>query len=81
MRSLAEFRDPNVVKVVTDDAGLALLFSRAPIPHSRDAPHSFAAARRHLQRAADGTVRPCVGTPLGRAPHTKTKTPDLRCIT
>lgn len=33
----AEFFDPNVVKVVTDAGGRALLFSRAPIPWARDA--------------------------------------------
>jgi 3-deoxy-manno-octulosonate cytidylyltransferase (CMP-KDO synthetase) len=32
-----EFFSPNVVKVVTDVNGRALLFSRAPIPWSRDA--------------------------------------------
>jgi 3-deoxy-manno-octulosonate cytidylyltransferase (CMP-KDO synthetase) len=31
-----EFLDPNVVKVVTDCAGAALYFSRAPIPWNRD---------------------------------------------
>jgi 3-deoxy-manno-octulosonate cytidylyltransferase (CMP-KDO synthetase) len=41
----AEFFNPNVVKVVTDATGRALLFSRAPIPWARDA---FAAARDHL---------------------------------
>jgi 3-deoxy-manno-octulosonate cytidylyltransferase (CMP-KDO synthetase) len=34
--TLAEFQNPNVVKVVTDAAGLALYFSRAPIPWWRD---------------------------------------------
>jgi len=38
----AEFFSPNVVKVVVDRAGRALLFSRAPIPWARDA---FAADR------------------------------------
>lgn len=37
----AEFFSPSVVKVVADASGRALLFSRAPIPWSRDA---FAAA-------------------------------------
>ena len=32
-----EFRDPSVVKVVTDAEDRALYFSRAPIPHVRDA--------------------------------------------
>ncbi len=36
--SEAEFDNPNVVKVVLDAAGLALYFSRAPIPHWRDQP-------------------------------------------
>jgi 3-deoxy-manno-octulosonate cytidylyltransferase (CMP-KDO synthetase) len=31
-----EYRDPNVVKVVTDGRGFALYFSRAPIPYPRD---------------------------------------------
>jgi 3-deoxy-manno-octulosonate cytidylyltransferase (CMP-KDO synthetase) len=34
--SLADFTNPNVVKVVLDAAGLALYFSRAPIPWWRD---------------------------------------------
>lgn len=41
----AEFFSPHVVKVVTDHVGRALLFSRAPIPWSRDA---FAADRGRL---------------------------------
>lgn len=36
VRRLQELFDPNVVKVVTDASGLALMFSRAPIPWSRD---------------------------------------------
>lgn len=53
--SLAEFMDPNAVKVVRDGTGRALFFSRAPIPWDRDeAPsglgsqRSFAGARRHV---------------------------------
>jgi 3-deoxy-manno-octulosonate cytidylyltransferase (CMP-KDO synthetase) len=41
----AEFFSPNVVKVVADAGGRALLFSRAPIPWSREA---FAADRGRL---------------------------------
>jgi 3-deoxy-manno-octulosonate cytidylyltransferase (CMP-KDO synthetase) len=36
VQRLQELFDPNVVKVVTDASGLALMFSRAPIPWSRD---------------------------------------------
>lgn len=45
LHDAAEFFSPNVVKVVTDRTGRALLFSRAPIPWSRDA---FASARDAL---------------------------------
>jgi len=34
--SLDDYLNPNVVKAVTDDAGMALYFSRAPIPWPRD---------------------------------------------
>jgi 3-deoxy-manno-octulosonate cytidylyltransferase (CMP-KDO synthetase) len=53
--SLAEFTDPNAVKVVTDGEGRALYFSRAPIPWERDgaaagllSQRSFSGARRHV---------------------------------
>jgi len=36
IESLEEFTNPNVVKVVLEASGLALTFSRAPIPWSRD---------------------------------------------
>jgi 3-deoxy-manno-octulosonate cytidylyltransferase (CMP-KDO synthetase) len=36
---LADLRNPNVVKVITDAQGLALYFSRAPIPWWRDGSH------------------------------------------
>lgn len=54
LESLAEFLDPNVVKVVTDTRGAALYFSRAPLPWPRDQigsdgrPYSSAHARRHI---------------------------------
>jgi 3-deoxy-manno-octulosonate cytidylyltransferase (CMP-KDO synthetase) len=36
IESVAELLDPHVVKVVTDARGMALYFSRAPIPWDRD---------------------------------------------
>ncbi|HEY1990857.1 MAG TPA: 3-deoxy-manno-octulosonate cytidylyltransferase [Gammaproteobacteria bacterium] len=36
IHDLAEFLNPNVVKVVADGRGMALYFSRAPIPWNRD---------------------------------------------
>lgn len=39
LQQLHEYLDPNVVKVVLDAAGRALLFSRSPLPWWRDGPH------------------------------------------
>lgn len=53
--TMDDFLNPNIVKVVSDDAGMALYFSRAPIPWDRDgfadgtaAASVPAGARRHL---------------------------------
>ena len=55
LQSAREFVDPNTVKVVTDQKGFALYFSRAPIPWPRDEMSQAAPvlpvarpARRHL---------------------------------
>ncbi len=51
LTSRAEYLDPNVVKVVVDRHDVALYFSRAPIPHSRDSgsdPAAPASAWRHI---------------------------------
>jgi 3-deoxy-manno-octulosonate cytidylyltransferase (CMP-KDO synthetase) len=45
LRDVADFTNPNIVKVVLDRAGYALYFSRAPIPYARDA---FAKGIRRL---------------------------------
>jgi 3-deoxy-manno-octulosonate cytidylyltransferase (CMP-KDO synthetase) len=36
LASQADYENPNVVKVVSDDGGNAIYFSRAPIPYSRN---------------------------------------------
>jgi 3-deoxy-manno-octulosonate cytidylyltransferase (CMP-KDO synthetase) len=43
IRDRETYDNPNCVKVVTDDRGRALLFSRSPIPYARDAAPDFAA--------------------------------------
>lgn len=49
VRDAAEFRNPNTVKVVTDNRGRALYFSRAPVPWTRDAsPDALPEAMRHI---------------------------------
>jgi 3-deoxy-manno-octulosonate cytidylyltransferase (CMP-KDO synthetase) len=48
--SAEDFDNTNVVKVITDDAGKAIYFSRTPIPYARDARHkkeALAAALHH----------------------------------
>jgi len=47
LRDAAELNNPNMVKVVSDQRGRALYFSRAPIPHGRDA-SSAPASRVHI---------------------------------
>lgn len=42
IRTAAEWLEPSVVKVVRGDDGGALLFTRAPVPHPRDAEPDFA---------------------------------------
>ena len=41
VESLADWLNPNVVKVIGDERGRALYFSRAPIPFARDAMKDF----------------------------------------
>lgn len=44
----AQWRDPNVVKLLTDSNGRALYFSRAAIPHCRDGGWPQTQALRHV---------------------------------
>lgn len=47
--SLNDFRDPNIVKVVSGEQGRALYFSRSPVPFVRDDPDSLPPlAARHI---------------------------------
>jgi 3-deoxy-manno-octulosonate cytidylyltransferase (CMP-KDO synthetase) len=73
LHDVAEFFSPNVVKVVTDAKGTALLFSRAPIPWSRDA---FSAASNSSR--APGGFQP--GLPAGLPAELPAGLPTLRHI-
>lgn len=44
----ANFRDPNIVKVVLDQSGRALYFSRAPVPCDRADPANASTMLRHV---------------------------------
>lgn len=48
IRSAEAYRNPNVVKVVCDDAGRALYFSRSPVPFFRDAEPALGSVLQHL---------------------------------
>jgi 3-deoxy-manno-octulosonate cytidylyltransferase (CMP-KDO synthetase) len=48
LRSAEQWHNPNCVKVVCDGAGLALYFSRSPIPFLRDGKPDFAARPPHF---------------------------------
>ena len=52
INTLSEFLNPNVVKVVADQAGLALYFSRAPIPWGRDTAPSGLASQQSWHGAS-----------------------------
>ena len=68
----AELSDPNIVKLVTDRAGFALYFSRAPIPHTRDPRVGWPPLYRHVgvyayRRSALLVLASLEPTPLERA--------------
>lgn len=46
--SMNDYMNPDVVKVITDQSGKALYFSRAPIPHHRDQQHVVGHWYMHL---------------------------------
>jgi 3-deoxy-manno-octulosonate cytidylyltransferase (CMP-KDO synthetase) len=50
INSIDEWKNPNVVKLITDSEGKVLYFSRAPIPFIRDGDYSAeqAIAKRHV---------------------------------
>ncbi|MDX1498803.1 MAG: 3-deoxy-manno-octulosonate cytidylyltransferase [Woeseiaceae bacterium] len=67
LAAVADFENPNVVKVLVDGGGFALYFSRAPIPYARDPAlreRAAAAARHHhgLYAYRAGVLRRMVST-------------------
>jgi len=68
----SELLNPNIVKIVTDRAGFALYFSRAPIPHARDPRGGYPPLFRHVgvyayRRTALMVLASLEPTPLERA--------------
>ena len=88
LAALSELMDPNVVKVVTDAYGMALYFSRAPIPWNRDAAagalasqRDYGGARRHIGIYAYrvGSLLRLAQLPAG-ALETREKLEQLRAL-
>jgi 3-deoxy-manno-octulosonate cytidylyltransferase (CMP-KDO synthetase) len=72
VREQADFTNPNVVKLVLDRAGYAMYFSRAPIPHQRDARSGWPPQFAHVgiyayRRTALMVLASLEPTPLERA--------------
>jgi 3-deoxy-manno-octulosonate cytidylyltransferase (CMP-KDO synthetase) len=51
VHELSDYLNPNVVKLVSDQAGNALYFSRAPIPWNREGASAGLASQQHWQGA------------------------------
>lgn len=51
IQDLGQYLDPNVVKVVVDAAGVALYFSRAPVPWHRDGAPAGLSSQLHYEGA------------------------------
>lgn len=68
IESVDDWRNPGVVKLVTDARGYALYFSRAPIPHARDGGWPGETARRHVGLYAyrAGRLRQWQALPVSR---------------
>ena len=68
LRSEEEWRSPHVVKVVTDDDGFALYFSRSPLPFWRDGAASGGFGFRHIGLYAwrRATLLALAAAPRGR---------------
>lgn len=69
LQTSADFENPNIVKVVTDDRGFALYFSRAGIPFPRSAERSELAWRTALHHHGIYAYRCSVLKSLVAAPQ------------
>ena len=71
LQSSADFENPNIVKVVTDERGFALYFSRAGIPFPRSAERSKLAWRTALHHHGIYAYRCSVLKTLVAAPQSR----------
>jgi 3-deoxy-manno-octulosonate cytidylyltransferase (CMP-KDO synthetase) len=66
--NVSEWQNPNTVKVVMNEMGQAMYFSRSPIPYHRDLPNHLPSSYRHIGLYAfrNQSLQRFVQSPMGK---------------